>query len=244
MTQQIRFEPETKMVDVIDSNYLLLPIISRFGIKLGFGDQTVAEICQKHNIHTSFFLDIINAYHDNASYPEEKIQANEPGLVVDYLIKTHQYYKDHYIPDIEYMIQNLLTSCPTGCENLELIKDFYKQYKEELEYHLQNEEDRFFPYLKALINNEPLSGDHQSLQESYSFSYHEHSDEHDNVLLKLLDLKNIIIKYLPPDYDQEKCNKLLHWIYVFERDLRDHEKLEDLILIPALKKLEEGYQKS
>jgi regulator of cell morphogenesis and NO signaling len=38
------FKENTKMADIIHGNYLLLPVINRFGIRLGFKDKTVKDV--------------------------------------------------------------------------------------------------------------------------------------------------------------------------------------------------------
>ena len=229
------------MADVIHMNYLLLPVINRFGIELGFGDKTVQEVCSQYQVNPSFFLDIVNAYHDDSYFPREKMQAYPVELIVDYLLKTHDYYRSKFLPEIERMVEELIASCRGNCDKLNLIQSFYKKYKQELENHLKSEEDRFFPYVKALTEKENQGKSLQSIREQYRFSYDAHSEEHDNVVSKMLDLKNILIKYLPPYYDTIKCNNLLYWLFVFEEDLKDHERLEDIILLPALRKIEQQF---
>ena len=59
-----------KMADVIHLNYTLLPVIQRFGINLGFGEDSVSEICAKQNVNLQFFLDVTNAYHDENFFPQ------------------------------------------------------------------------------------------------------------------------------------------------------------------------------
>ncbi|MCF8302719.1 MAG: hemerythrin domain-containing protein [Bacteroidales bacterium] len=236
--------PDTKMADAIHMNYLLLPVINRFEIKLGFGDKTVEEVCTENKVNLSFFLDITNTYHDKSYFPKEKMRTYPVELIIDYLLKTHRYYFDQLLPEVEAMVEELLASCPADCDNLGLIKDFYKKYKQELEYHLKNEEQKFFPYVKALTQLEGTGQSLHSIRRQYNFSYSTHSEEHDNVISKMLDLKNIIIKYLPPNYDTAKGNNLLYWLFVFEEDLKDHERLEDIILVPALKRIEEKFTKN
>ena len=234
---------QTKMADVIHKNYLLLPIINRFGIKLGFGDRTVEEICSDANINVSFFLDIINTYHNEHYFPKEKMQEYPVKLIVDYLKETHNYYKNKILPEIENSIERLIKSCPDECDNLKLIEEFYKEYKNELEYHLNNEEEKFFPYIIALTEAQQSMQNLTEIREKYNFSYEIHNSEHESVVAKLFDLKNILIKYLPPNYDQNLGNNLLSDLFVFEKDLNDHERLEDVILLPALQKIENQLEK-
>ena len=40
---------DMKMADVIHLDYTLLPVITRFGINLGFGDRTVEKVCLENN---------------------------------------------------------------------------------------------------------------------------------------------------------------------------------------------------
>ena len=40
------YVPTDKMSDLICGNYTLLQVMSRFDLSLGFGDQTVQEVCR------------------------------------------------------------------------------------------------------------------------------------------------------------------------------------------------------
>jgi regulator of cell morphogenesis and NO signaling len=235
--------PNTKMADVIHRNYLLLPVINRFGIKLGFGDKTVDQICTESNINLAFFLDIINTYHDEYYFPKEKMRNYPVQLIIGYLNETHRYYRDKILPEIEEMIEKLISSCKGDCDNLKLIEEFYQKYKDELKLHLKNEEDRFFPYVLELSESKNTHADLEEIRKKYNFSYDIHTREHESVEAKLFDLKNILIKYLTPTYDTDLGNTLLSELFVFEKDLNDHERLEDVILIPALQKIESEYLK-
>lgn len=237
MNQLSMITPKTKMADIIHLNHLLLPVINRFGIQLGFGDKSVETICKEKKINISFFLDIINTYNDNKYFPEEQMRKYPVKMIINYLLETHNYYRKKIMPEIENMIQKLIQSCPKNCDNLRLIEEFYQKYRDELHQHLKNEEDKFFPYLIELAETKQSATSSESIKKKYNFSYDNHREEHDNVISKLLDLKNILIKYLPPTYDQDLGNDLLSALFIFEKDLNDHERLEDIILLPAIKEL-------
>ena len=40
----MRIKKDMKLADVIQLNYMLIPVIHRFGINLGFGDKNVADV--------------------------------------------------------------------------------------------------------------------------------------------------------------------------------------------------------
>ncbi len=233
---------DMKMAEVIHMNYLLLPVINRFGIKLGFGDKTVEKVCRDHGLNLSFFLDIVNTYHDPSYFPRDKMRGYPATLIIDYLLQSHEYYNRTMLPEAEGMIEKLVSTCSGHCEDLRLIEDFYRKYKEELQNHLSGEEIHFFPYVRALVEGKTGGKDLETLRREYNFSYQAHADEHESVIAKLVDLKNILIKYLPPDYDVEVCNNLLYWLFIFEDDLKDHERLEDVILLPVLENIEQQFR--
>lgn len=229
------FTSERKLADIIDSNYLLLPVINRFGIRLGFRDKSVKEICDEKGINTDFFLTIINSYHDEAYFPENHFRNFSVIEVLDYLRKTHHYYINHIIPNLDHLLNHLVGN--SDDENLALVINFYRKYKNELLDHFMEEENDAFPYAMAVYNNVEKNID---IPQRYSNQcINDYAQEHTNVDEKLFDLKNIIIKYLKPVYKDSDCNDFLFAIFRFDKDLKDHARLEDKILIPMIEKLEQ-----
>ena len=48
------------MSDLIHDDYRLLQVISRFGVSLGFGDQSVAAACKGSGVDATTFLAVVN----------------------------------------------------------------------------------------------------------------------------------------------------------------------------------------
>lgn len=229
------FNADDELSWIIRQNYLLLPVINRFGLSLGFGDKRVQEICDEKGLSTVFFLAIINTYHNPDYFPAEALLSSSPLLIVDYLEKTHAYYLDQSIPKIENLLNALLQDCLGKCTELNMIKTFYRKYREELLIHISHEEDKVFPYVRGLY--EFLEKSHEKGRYSrYSISQFE--KEHTNIDEKLNDLKNLILKYLKPVYNQNICNEFLFALFQLEQDLKDHARIEDKILVPKVLEME------
>ena len=47
MNKRLKYSGTDKMSDLICENYNLLLVMSRFGLSLGFGDQTVQQVCER-----------------------------------------------------------------------------------------------------------------------------------------------------------------------------------------------------
>jgi len=228
------------MADVIHRNYLLLPVINRFGIHLGFQDKTIADICQDNDIDISFFLAIINAFHDPDYFPEAELKSFSSHLIVDYLLKSHQYFINTSLPRIEYHLDKLVKS--SNSDDLKVIQSFYNKYKKELIEHIKDEEENTFPYVQELqqIYDKNVKPIPEHIQ---NYSIHSYEEDHSNVDEKLFDLKNIIIKFLEPNYGDKECNEFLFELFQFERDLTDHARIEDKILVPKVMDIENEIRK-
>ncbi len=224
------FRKDDRMASLIYANHYLLPVIHRFGIRLGFKNKTVAELCAEYKINSDFFIAIVNSFHNPNYFPEEKLSSFSPLLIIDYLKKTHRYYVSYSLPRIEERLHQLQLSSPKGSHEMLSIENFYRDYKKKLLAHIVDEEERVFPYITSLIND-PESIDKNKLQLSFE-------KEHENVDLEIDDLKNLLIKYTNPVYDELICDELLIEIFRFEKDILDHARIEDNILIPQVNQIQ------
>jgi len=224
------FNARNKLTNLVRTDFSLLPVINRFGIRLGIKDRTIEEICSERKINTEFFLAIINTYHNEQYFPEKELLSFSPLLIVDYLRKTHQHYIEYIFPKIEDLLEKLIASGKDGGEELKMIKSFYLKYKEEWVNHINEEEEELFPYVKNLIESGGM------LKSEYSMQSFE--TEHSNVDDKLNDLENLIIKYLEPTYDDNVCNEFLLLLANFEKDSKDHARIEDKILMAQILEIE------
>ncbi|MDR0687682.1 MAG: hemerythrin domain-containing protein [Prevotellaceae bacterium] len=224
---------DLKLADAIHSNYLLIPVVTRFGVRLGFGDKTVKAVCAEHGVDVEFFTTILNVFSHESYFPQERLLRFDVMQLVGYLEKTHCYYRTVLIPMLDKNMEAFVESAAKPSEpEVLLLKNFFAQYKNELKAHLKREEAVTFPYITELVKKENT----QQLHEKYSMKIFE--SEHENVDEKLYDLKNILIKYLQGDYDEGVRNTLIFNIFRLEKDLKDHTRIENKILTPIVKKME------
>ena len=229
------FRKEDKMSTLISGNYNLLPVINRFGIRLGFKEKTIHEVCLENNIHVDFFLAIVNTYTDESYFPEAELLAFSPVLIIEYLKNTHKYYIEYVLPKIEQLLNQVLLSCDENCSSLKMISTFYQKYKAELLLHLKLEDEKVFPYIINLYQKKELSVNGSSIEVI--------ENEHTNVEVKLSDLKNLVIRHLSPTYDDNTMNEFLTALFQFENDLNDHARIEDHILIVQVIEFEKELRK-
>jgi len=240
MNKQLPFTENTKMADVIHKDYRLIPIVGRFGIEFGFGNKTVFEVCNAHRINVWFFLEIINSYHNPEYFPKEQLQNFSAKRIINYLRNTHAYYMQVKIPEIEAYIDEMESKVSDkNRKNIRMLNEFFKEYKIELIKHLEREENQVFPYIlsleQVLETDEPMSGMLAQIKNEPIVNYER---THDDIESKLSDLKNLIIRYLPPILCKELCQKLLTELFRLEADLENHARIEDKVLVPKVKLIE------
>jgi len=236
---------DIKLANVILENYHLISIISRFGIKFGFGDKTVEQVCRQYNINTDFFLEIVNAFNDREYNPYSTLKKMSLSLTVTYLLKSHYYYNKIKLPIIENLVKQLKWDSKDDKKNKDVLKKFFSQYRNEVREHTLNEEKEIYPYVleleKNFNNREKI--DSEFLEKLHQKSIKDYADTHDELNSSLLDLKNIIIKYLNPVKNKEITEQILIEIFKLEKDMTDHTELEEKVIIPIAVKMEKELKK-
>ncbi|HIZ85024.1 MAG TPA: hemerythrin domain-containing protein [Candidatus Coprenecus stercoravium] len=220
-----------KMADLLGSDYRLLTVLHRLGIKLGFGERTVEEICLENGVNCDTFLLIANVYATEGYVPS-------PGLItaasaidlVKYLHASHAYYLDHELKELDKLFSGLLLPCSEVQRNV--IMKFFSDYKNEVRNHFAYEEDIVFPYVRSIAEGKRMDG----------YSIETFEENHNNIDEKLNDLRNIVMKYLPPACDTVTAIKALSRLCSLEYDLEKHTLIENSILIPMVNRLEEKCQ--
>ncbi|MFI3282702.1 MAG: hemerythrin domain-containing protein [Rikenellaceae bacterium] len=224
-----KYTPADSMSELICGNYPMLLVMSRFGIDLGFGDDSIGEACEKNGVDTYTFLTVANLL-----IKRNKINRNKEALGTDYsqislpsLIKylhnSHSYFLEFRLPLIR---KELVGALDGGSDVSFVILNYFDEYVAEVHKHMMYEENMLFPYINSVICGDPIE-----------YSIEAFSKHHDKVETKLSELKKILIKYYPVKTTNE-LNNVLYDIFSCERDLASHNNIEDFLLVPTMKVFE------
>lgn len=220
------YEADDKMIDLIGDNYSMLQGLSAFGIRLGFGDKTVREVCREQDVDCYTFLMVVN-FLINGYTPKESDEKISVKTILGYLQASHRYFIDFQLPSIRTKLEESLQK---GDGLATLILRLYDEYAHDIRLHMKYEEKTLFPYVEALLRGEQTSGYNVDI-----FSKH-HSDTKG----KFQELKNIIIKYLPHNgLANNQLTATLYDIYNNEEWLLNHSNVEEILFVPAIRILEQ-----
>lgn len=222
----LHIEPDTKLADLVHTDHRLLLTINRFNIPFGFRDKTIQEVCKQNQVDTACFIAIMRLLTNPENFDTQAYLHLNPAAMLGYLRNSHYYFLEKRLPDIRENLSAIL-------ENVDEISrtsilNFFDQYFKEVQEHMGYENLIVFPYIEKLLNGEPLNG----------FSINEFESHHSNIHEKLIDLKNIIIKYLQLPGDNYKVTNVLFDIFQSEEDINIHCYIENEILVPIVRNIE------
>ncbi|MCI5451393.1 LuxR C-terminal-related transcriptional regulator [bacterium] len=219
------YEADDKMIDLISDNYTMLQGLGAFGIRLGFGDKTVEEVCKEQGVDSYTFLAVVN-FIINGYAPKDSDDRIDVETILGYLRASHRFFLDFQLPSIREKLK--ATLCQDDSMST-LILHLYDEYAHDIQKHMRYEEKTLFPYVEALLRGEQTS----------RYNVGIFSKNHSDTTGKFQELKSIIIKYLPQDnLSNNKLTDTLYDIYNNEEWLCNHSNVEDCIFVPAIRLLE------
>ena len=192
------------IADVLMEHNELIPVLNRFGIRLGVGDKTILELCGEHALNPDFILTILNVYLDEDYFPDASLSLFDVESIADYFQSTVESYIRELIPNIGKHLNAFIAISGPENEEVGILNNLFQKFKEKMTEHLQNQTlfDDDFPYEV------------------------------------LHDLKNILIKHLSKEFNQNLIYAIIFSIHSFEKDLAVHNRLREKILRPKLNELD------
>ncbi len=225
------YEADDKMINLISDHSGILQILSAFGIKMGFGDKTVSEVCKQQGVDTFTFLAMVN-YLINGYLDSSSIDRMSLSTLLNYLRASHTYYLGFELPHIRKALSDALNEKDSLAK---LILKLYDNFAQSIRGHMLYEEKTLFPYVEALI-----AGDVPQTTMLETFSKH-----HSQTDLRLKELKNIVIRYMPADgLSNHRLMSVLYDLFTTEHWLHQHIDVEEDIFMPAVHRAEAACKQS
>lgn len=201
-------------------------VMSRFGIKIGFGDKSIGEVCKQNKVDTCTFLMVVNFLLEMKTTPVENVnKCLSIDSLITYLHNAHDYFLNFRLPHLRRKLVEAISDCPSDVSFV--ITNFFDEYTAEVNKHMMYEEKTVFPYVRGLLKG----------QKNAKYSIAIFSKRHDQIELKIVELKNLLLKYYPGE-GSHLLNSVLFDIFATERDLFTHNLIEDNLFTPAIIELE------
>lgn len=217
------FTAKDNVIDLINEDYNILPVLSRFSIPLGFGNKTIEDVCNNAGININVFLLVIN-YIISGNLDKSDLRHISATDLVDFLHNSHDYFLLYKFPHIR---QNLLNALDDSYSDVNpMITRFFDEYVSQAYEHFEYEERVVFPYIRNL-----------STGEKSNYSIEEFKKHHDELGEKLSDLKNVILRYYTTSMPNKMYDVLVD-LFNCELDIKSHTIIEDELLTPMVADME------
>lgn len=216
------YQPHNTVRELIRDNNILLMVLSRFNIPFGFGDATVAQICDAHSVDTSTFLAVCNLL----SSGEAAHYAVNLESLIGYLRRAHASFLEVSLPRIRQHLIEAINYADTDRVSYMLMK-FFDDYVREVKRHMDHENNVVFRYAENLLRGQSTTPDTIA-----SFSAN-----HGNMAAKLRELKDLFI-YHYKQAENIRMSETLFDIINCEKDMLAHFEVENRLFVPAVELLE------
>ena len=237
-------QKETKVGEVVAENFHAAKVFESHGLDFCCsGKRTIEDACKTKGVDTDSLLAEL-----------EKLNANNPSsthfdkweadFLTDYIINNHHAYVNNAVSTIEHHLQKVVSA--HGAKHPEVcgIESIFTELKNELLEHMAKEERMLFPYIKKLsfaIKNsiEMPAAPFGSVDNPIKVM----ESEHDNAGLLLKKINALSDSYTPPQDACATFRVLYGELKEFEEDLHVHIHLENNVLFPKAKTMEEKLNK-
>ena len=155
------------------------------------------------------------------------------GSIVDYIQRTHVYYFEKKLPEIEQSIGLLSGQYESHHPILAALRSFFHRYVSDLSEHIRTEENQLLPYIGTLRDARKTPAHFSTfIVARRDYSIDRFVSEHHDTEDELADIRQTIRLYEPPQTNESLYRILLTQLQAFEQDLCVHAHIEEEVLIP------------
>jgi regulator of cell morphogenesis and NO signaling len=220
------------------NSYILSQVVQRYSIALPEGDRYFYDQLHSDGLDKDFIFSILNSFEEK-KFNTADFASFGIEMIVDYIQRTHLFYTQQKLPEIEQSILQLHGFYKPSHPLLKELRSFFRNYQRELEAHFTDEESKLMPYIVLLRNAEKSAkgfSEYAHFNGAYSIVRFltEHHDTEDD----LAEMRKTIRMYNPPPASQITYRTLLTQLELFEQDLHVHARMEEDVLIPKALKIE------
>ena len=211
------------MAGLVSENINMLFVLSRFGISMGFGESSIDDVCRQNGVDTPTFLAVVNLNLQDGPVKHLPDVSLKPEAITQYLHNAQEYFLQYRFPSIKERLKEAMND---KADVSVVVLRFFDEYIAEVKKHMAYEEKNVFPHVHNLL---------QGKADNYQISVF--SKRHDQIESRLNELRDILIKYYK-GATGHAFNAVLFDIFTCAEDLREHNEVEDALLVPLIEQLE------
>ncbi|HLI92012.1 MAG TPA: hemerythrin domain-containing protein [Puia sp.] len=188
--------------------------------------------------YTEFIRTLVRVF-DEKLFAARDFESFPIALILDYVERTHVFYFEKKLPEIEQSILLLSDHYESHHPILAALRNFFNRYVADLSEHIRAEEEILLPYIKTLLGAGQTAANFSNfVLARRDYSIDRFLEEHHDTEDELKDIRQTIRLYAPPKTNESLYRILLSQLQAFEQDLSVHASIEEEVLIPKARALE------
>jgi regulator of cell morphogenesis and NO signaling len=231
MNTQINYE--TPIGEIVANDFRAAEIFTRAGIDFCCGGKkSLRESCEEKNLDIeTLTADLIKVSESPVSYAQN-FKEWDPGFLCDYIVNTHHKYVLKTLPELLFYTQKIASVHGENHAELVEVARLFAQINDELNQHLQHEEEDLFPAIKRMLIS-PNDADRTIIRSEIDRMI----GEHDFAGGAMDTINQITNGYSVPEDGCSTYQVAFKLLHEFEDDIHVHVHLENNILFPKAYKL-------
>lgn len=227
----------TVLSDLVQEQIAILPMLHRFGIRLGLGDATISEICEEHHIDSVFFLHILNSYLNPDYFERVKVSPSHLSLFADYLEETNRSYLSSQLPNIEVHIGSFVRKSGRDNPLFMTLPHVLMELRSTLEERIRLDEEEFLPRFRALAQQ--LDGSIPSITLEQPLEGWE-ALPIDRTEALVGDVMQVMIRHLKGDFNDNLLHAVLYSLSMLRNDLSSNNRLRARLIEPMMEAMDKA----
>lgn len=199
------------------------------------GKKTLDEACRNQGIDPQTFLAQLEAIANTNTEIEMNVATLSLAKLADHIEQTHHAYLHTELPHLGKMVAKVAAVHGEKEPRLHQIKDIFLAVSQELETHLQKEEEILFPMIRQLESSAAVPSFHCGM---IANPVHQMEFEHDEAGVALGQLRQLTDNYTAPEWACNTYRTMLDSLLNFEQDMHQHIHKENNVLFPKAIALE------
>lgn len=201
------------------------------------GAQTLEAACAAHHVAVEQLETELAALNREPTAERPDVNAMPPAELARHIVAVHHVYTKKALPEIAGHLDTVVRVHGGNHPQLAAIRQLFTTLRQELEPHLEKEEQIVFPYIETMDETgSPPPADFSGISQPIAALEREHENAG-----KTFDRINVLADgYQPPD---DACNTyrlVLREMQDLEQDLHVHIATENYLLFPKAVALEKS----
>lgn len=227
--------------DIVAEDYRRGAIFKQFGIDFCCGGGiTVEKACRKKGVDIDELEEAIrNAGRRQNGAAGEDARSWSPDFLADYIVNVHHTYVRQNLPILLQFSQKVARVHGGGRPELIQVAQLTAGLADEMQAHLEAEEEELFPFVKALVAARKTDGEAPKATQFVEESLSQREAEHEHAGAVMAQIRELTSDFTPPEGACNTYRALFAKLEEFEQDLHRHVHLENNVLFPRARKLKE-----